>query len=94
MGLGCTALLGIPSPDLLAVQPASQSRTKKMSGIKNNKEQLALIDALVKSGITREYIEEMKAEAQAEQLRLGMSRDEYFAHCLGNLRRRSHLENN
>lgn len=31
MGLGCTALLGIPSPDLLAVQPASQVPNSTMT---------------------------------------------------------------
>lgn len=38
MGLGCTALLGIPSPDLLAVQPASQVPNSTMTTWKQDNE--------------------------------------------------------
>ena len=65
-----------------------------MSGLKNNEEQPDFLDAVSrKSGIAREYIEGLIARAEAEQLRLGMSRDEYFAHCLANIKRRDRLEN-
>ena len=65
-----------------------------MSGLKNNEEQADFLDAVSReSGITREYVEGLIARAEAEQLRRGMSRDEYFAHCLANIKRRDHLEN-
>ena len=65
-----------------------------MSELKNNEEQADFLDAVSgASGITREYIEGLTARAEAEQLRRGMSRDEYFAHCLASINRRADLEN-